>query len=67
MLIWVQSSPGAAWTKTELKADPFGDVVWRISWSPSGNILAVSCGDNRITLWKEGVDGWLQVSDVGEQ
>jgi hypothetical protein len=31
----------------------FPDTVWRVSWSLSGNILAVSCGDGKVTLWKE--------------
>ena len=31
----------------------FPDVVWRVSWNLSGNLFAVSCGDGRVTLWKE--------------
>jgi hypothetical protein len=27
----------------------FDDVVWHVSWSVSGNILAVSGGDNKVT------------------
>jgi protein transport protein SEC13 len=50
-----------------LKADPFPDVIWRVSWSIAGNILAVSCGDNKITLWKENFDGeFCQIGDVNE-
>ena len=42
-------------------------MVWRVSWSLAGNLLAVSCGDNKITLWKEGVDGkWALVGDINE-
>lgn len=26
----------------------FGDVVWHVSWSVTGNILAVSGGDNKV-------------------
>ena len=30
-----------------------------------GSLLAVSCGDNTVTLWKEELDGqWCQVSNV---
>jgi len=37
--------------------------VWRVSWSLTGNILAVSDGNNLVTLWKEAVDGnWSKVS-----
>ena len=28
----------------------FGDVVWHVSWSVTGNILAVSGGDNKVNL-----------------
>lgn len=43
----------------------FDDPVWRISWSITGNILAVSSGDSNITLWKEALDGtWSNVSKV---
>jgi protein transport protein SEC13 len=38
-------------------------VVWRVSWSVFGNVLAVADGSNTVTLWKEAVDGeWAQVS-----
>ena len=37
--------------------------VWRVSWSITGNILAVSDGKDNVTLWKEAVDGqWQQIS-----
>jgi protein transport protein SEC13 len=66
VLIWTQV-PGEEWKKRLLKEEPFGDVVWRVSWSLGGNILAVSCGDNKVTLWKENVDGvFAQVGDVNE-
>ena len=72
-------TPSAPWVKTAL--DPsvsanttaapgttpgkFPDVVWRVSWSLAGNILAVSCGDGKVTLWKENLKGtWECVSDM---
>jgi hypothetical protein len=31
----------------------FGMIkVWKVSWSIMGNILAVSQGDNKVSLWK---------------
>ncbi|KAJ3037595.1 GTPase-activating protein S13 [Rhizophlyctis rosea] len=67
VIIWTQDSPTSEWHKKPLRADPFPDVVWRLSWSASGNILAVSCGDNKVTLWKENLDGeWGQIGDVNE-
>ncbi|KAK4336862.1 hypothetical protein RND71_044018 [Anisodus tanguticus] len=42
----------------------FNDVVWHVSWSTMGNILAVSGGDNQVTLWKENVAGvWHCIND----
>ncbi|KAK1295501.1 hypothetical protein QJS10_CPA16g01622 [Acorus calamus] len=43
----------------------FKTPVWRVSWSLTGNILAVADGNNNVTLWKEAVDGeWQQVTTV---
>ena len=54
-----------AWTPTVLHT--FDDPVWRVSWSITGSILAVSSGDSNVTLWKEGLDGsWTQVSQVDD-
>ncbi|EKM51423.1 uncharacterized protein PHACADRAFT_263541 [Phanerochaete carnosa HHB-10118-sp] len=79
VLIWTKDTPTASWTKTALDpsasstaAPPAGavpgrfpDVVWRVSWSLAGNILAVSCGDGKVTLWKENLKGvWECVSDM---
>ncbi|KAJ1566487.1 60S ribosomal protein L20, partial [Cladochytrium tenue] len=65
--VWTQEQPGTQWTKKPLRSEPFADVVWRVSWSPSGNVLAVSCGDNKVNLWKEGLDGeFSEIGDVTE-
>ncbi|MCJ1273649.1 GTPase-activating protein S13 [Puttea exsequens] len=42
------------WKATILNFDA---VLWRVSWSLSGNVLAVSGGDNRVSLWKENLKG----------
>ena len=43
----------------------FPDVVWRVSWSVTGNVLAVSAGDGKVSLWKENLKGeWECVSEV---
>jgi protein transport protein SEC13 len=70
-MIHSRPSPSAPWTSTTLQPnapdskDPhFADAVWRVSWSLAGNILAVSCGDGKVSLWKEAVgSGWECVSD----
>lgn len=61
VLIWTQDGLNSPWTKTALNPEPgsekFADTVWRVSWSISGNVLAVSCGDGKVTLWKENLKG----------
>jgi len=75
VLIWTKDAPAAPWVKTALDpsaaagtaapAGRFPDVVWRVSWSLAGNLLAVSCGDGKVTLWKENLKGaWECVSDM---
>lgn len=68
VIIWKQQvgeedGDAGKWTPTVLHK--FDDSVWRVSWSITGNILAVSSGDSTVTLWKEGLDGaWSQVTQV---
>lgn len=45
----------------------FDDVVWNVSWSLTGDILTVSCGDNSVSLWKENTDGaWQCITEMGK-
>jgi len=61
-----ESSSKAIWVPHLLHT--FEDPVWRVSWSLTGNILAVSSGDHTVTLWKQTLDGkWMQVSSVLEE
>ncbi|KAI9570077.1 hypothetical protein HD554DRAFT_2019416, partial [Boletus coccyginus] len=72
VLIWTKDTPTAPWDpsptasqNTPSTSDKFPNVVWRVSWSFAGNILAVSCGDGKVTLWKENLKGgWECVSDA---
>jgi len=79
VLIWTKETPTSPWVKKALDpsstivsatgapppAGKFPDVVWRVSWSLAGNLLAVSCGDGKVTLWKENLKGdWECVSDM---
>ena len=42
----------------------FGQAVWKLSWSVTGGILAVSDSKANVSLWKEAIDGqWQQISD----
>jgi protein transport protein SEC13 len=63
VFIWRQAAAGGEWVKQALPT--FAAPVWRVSWSVTGNLLAVSCGDNSASLWKETLTGaWEQVSDI---
>ncbi|CCD24377.1 GTPase-activating protein SEC13 NDAI_0D00630 [Naumovozyma dairenensis CBS 421] len=64
-IIWTQEDNEGPWKKTELQQEKFPDVLWRASWSLSGNILALSGGDNKVTLWKENLEGnWESAGEV---
>jgi protein transport protein SEC13 len=66
--IWTQAATpqGVAEWKLSKRLD-FEAVLWRVSWSLSGNVLAVSGGDNKVTLWKENLKGeWSCVREVTE-
>ncbi|RWS05287.1 protein SEC13-like protein [Dinothrombium tinctorium] len=66
VLIWSLDGPSNTWTYKVLHT--FDDVVWHVSWSAMGNILAVSGGDNKISLWKENLNGdWICISDTHEK
>eukprot|EP00607_Mallomonas_marina_P009901 CAMPEP_0182419684 /NCGR_PEP_ID=MMETSP1167-20130531/4084_1 /TAXON_ID=2988 /ORGANISM="Mallomonas Sp, Strain CCMP3275" /LENGTH=305 /DNA_ID=CAMNT_0024594737 /DNA_START=64 /DNA_END=981 /DNA_ORIENTATION=+ len=63
--IWRQSDAEKTWTPTLM--NQFDAPVWRVSWSVTGNVLAVSTGDHKVTLWKQSVDEtWVQISALDE-
>ena len=65
VLIWKQSETDGYWNSTLMAT--FEAPVWRVSFSGTGNVLAVSTGDHTVTLWKQGVDEtWIKVSGVNE-
>ncbi|MCL4119970.1 UNVERIFIED_CONTAM: hypothetical protein GTU68_054463, partial [Idotea baltica] len=60
--IWVNDGVSGQWQPKDLGR--FDDVIWHVSWSITGDILAVSGGDNKVSLWKETLDGqWICLSD----
>ena len=64
VIIW-NTDDLSTWTPTILNT--FDDVVWNVSFSLTGNILGVSGGDNKISLWKENNDGvWSCISEDAE-
>ena len=63
--IWKQSQANGPWVPTLMKS--FDAPVWRVSWSITGSVLAVSAGDHKVSLWKQSVDeNWVQISSVDE-
>ncbi|EFX87077.1 hypothetical protein DAPPUDRAFT_221812 [Daphnia pulex] len=63
VILWTNDGVSSSWNQRVLHT--FEDVVWHVSWSVTGNILAVSGGDNKVSLWKETVEGqWVCISDV---
>jgi protein transport protein SEC13 len=67
--IWTLAAGGDVGDASAWKSEvlDFEVVVWRVSWSMAGNVLAVSGGDNRVSLWKERVrGGWECVKTIEE-
>ncbi|XP_076329061.1 protein SEC13 homolog isoform X2 [Tachypleus tridentatus] len=62
VIIWKNDGTNSTWNYKVLHT--FDDVVWHASWSVTGNVLAVSGGDNKVSLWKETPDGqWVCISN----
>jgi len=63
--IWKQTVAGGDWDATVMHT--FEAPVWRVSWSVTGNVLAVSTGDHKVSLWKQSVDeSWVRITTVDE-
>lgn len=61
VIIWNSNADLSQWTPTVLHT--FDDAVWSISWSTTGNVLAVTGGDNNVSLWKENSEGqWIRIN-----
>lgn len=61
VIIW-SSDDLNNWSSTILHT--FDDVIWNVSWSLTGNILAVSGGDNKVSLWRENNEGqWSMMNE----
>ena len=67
--IWTADATNATTGATDWKCTTlnFSSVLWRVSWSLSGNVLAVSQADNKVSLWKESLKGpWEQIRIIEE-
>ena len=61
--IWRLLDGSGVWHPKLLRT--FDAPVWRVSWSVTGNVLAVSTGDHKVTLWKQSADeAWVQISTM---
>lgn len=61
VIIW-SSDDFDNWTSTILNT--FDDVVWGVSWSLTSNILAVTGGNNKVSLWKTNVENqWICINE----
>jgi len=59
--VWTKQD-GVEWESKILRK--FSYPLWDVSWSVTGNVLAVSGGDNNVSLWRELPDGgWKCISD----
>ncbi|XP_034941080.1 protein SEC13 homolog [Chelonus insularis] len=64
VVVWT-STDYASWTPNVLNV--FDDVIWNVSWSLTGGILAVSGGDNKVSLWRENSEGqWACISELNK-
>lgn len=59
--VWKEKMSGGGWDKKLVK--DFAAPVWRLSWSVTGNILAVADATNNVSLWKASPAGqWQQIT-----
>jgi len=60
--IYQQTSLDGPWEKSEIYLRV---PVWRVSWSVTGNILAVSTSSHTVNLYKQAIDGnWVQIANA---
>lgn len=68
--VYTQDAESKEWTAKSLGEGAANSPVWRVSWSVSGNVLAVASGDHKVALWKESLEQggtvWRPISNVAE-
>lgn len=68
VLVWTEDAAAGGDGKRTMRPkllNRFDAPVWRLSWSVTGNVLAVSSGDDEVTLWKQTLEGeWKLMSSV---
>ena len=64
VIVWTAPSGTGEW---KLSALQMPSIVWSVSWSVTGGILAAAGGDNQVTLWREDTLGeWKPIGAVSE-
>lgn len=64
MRVWNQKN-GDVWA--ECLHHDYSEPVWRVNWSITGNLLAVSHGVDQVDLWKEMIDGTWRIVNKEEK
>merc|ERR1719313_809640 len=66
LLVWSQDSDSQPWRKKSVMK--LGAPGWRVSWSVTGSMVCVSCGEASMQLFKENLDGqWIPVGSMDPQ
>lgn len=62
--IWTRGGPSKGWESYRIEVG--SDPVWRVSWSLSGNILAITSGDSKVSLYKQSLEktSWISISHL---
>ncbi|KII72808.1 Protein transport protein SEC13 [Thelohanellus kitauei] len=67
VIIWSKNyQTDREWDSVLLKH--FAHPVWQVSWTEVGNLLAISCGENQVSMWKRNLDeSWCCIKSIDEQ
>ena len=65
VLVWTRNDLNGPWASRVVTT--CDAPVWRVAWSVAGCVLAVSSGDDAVSLWKESVAGdWHELAEPEE-
>jgi protein transport protein SEC13 len=65
--VWKQDKADGSWSEQKIT---FKEQVplWKVSWSQTGNLLAISGGDNQVHVMLEDQNGeWKELQTIKEQ
>eukprot|EP00708_Paratrimastix_pyriformis_P003868 GAFH01002672.1.p1 GENE.GAFH01002672.1~~GAFH01002672.1.p1 ORF type:complete len:316 (-),score=7.78 GAFH01002672.1:155-1072(-) len=65
VIIWTWADQSRSYNKCVLR---FEEPVWKVSWSETGTVLAISSGDAQVSLYKENLDGqWSCLKELKQE